>query len=95
ENIRKYLQYKISDFYGRNNYHVLIAKESKLLGFIIGDYYANSSFGVIEFLGVREESRGKGISKLLLNEFEMLIRADAKNCGEELKGIMIEVEDPQ
>ncbi|MGC8645223.1 MAG: GNAT family N-acetyltransferase [Thermoplasmata archaeon] len=94
ENIRKYLRYKTTDFYGKNNYHVLIAKESKIIGFLIGDYYANSSFGIIEFLGVHREFRGRGVSNLLLEKFEVLVEEDAKKCGNDLKGFMIEVEDP-
>ncbi|MGC8516151.1 MAG: GNAT family N-acetyltransferase [Thermoplasmata archaeon] len=95
ENIRKYLFYKTTNFYGKNNYHVIIARESKIVGFLIGDYYENSSFGIIEFIGVDKEFRGRGLSKLLLRAFEISVEEDAKNSGNKLNGFMIEVEDPQ
>lgn len=95
ENIKKHLLYKTTGFYSQNNYHVIIAKKTGIVGFLVGYYYNSSSFGFIESIGVDKGVRGKGISGLLLKEFEMLANRDSRNSVNGLNGIMVEVEDPQ
>lgn len=95
EKIKKYLLYKTTGFYGHDNYHIIIAKETDIVGFIIGYYYHSSSFGIIESIGVDEGTRGKSISRILLTEFEILAKNDAINSTNLLNGLMVEVEDPQ
>ncbi|WP_338602800.1 GNAT family N-acetyltransferase [Sulfolobus tengchongensis] len=94
ENLKKYLSLKETSYYGQNNYHILIAKtEGKVIGFVIGDYYAEASVGIIEFLAVAEEFRGKGLGSMLEKAFVEKVSEDAKKVGKEVKGILIEVED--
>ena len=96
ENLERYLTLKAGDYYGDNSYHVLVMRmEGRVVGFAIGDYYADPSVGVIEFLGVEEGRRGRGLGSALEEEFVRRVSADAAALGKELRGIFIEVEDPE
>jgi GNAT superfamily N-acetyltransferase len=96
ENLERYLTLKAGDYYGDNSYHVLVMKvDGRVVGFAIGDYYADPSVGVIEFLGVEDGHRGRGLGSALEEEFVRRASADAAALGKELRGIFIEVEDPE
>ncbi|MGC8555943.1 MAG: hypothetical protein ACP5NG_02890, partial [Conexivisphaera sp.] len=60
-----------------------------------GDYYSDPSVGVIEFLGVEEVNRGRGLGSALEEEFVRRVAEDARHAGRELRGIFVEVEDPE
>ncbi|MGC9071209.1 MAG: GNAT family N-acetyltransferase [Acidilobus sp.] len=94
ENLERYLKLKETDYYGDNAYHVIVALLSgDVIGFVIGDYYAEPSVAVIEFLGVREDMRGMGFGRLLESEFVRTAMSDASRVRRELRGVFIEVED--
>ena len=96
ENILKYLRLKKTDFYGKNNYHVLILKiNKKISGFLIGDYYFRSGISVIEFLGIEDKYRGKSYSKILFKKFLEVVEQDSIKANAKLNGILIEVEKPE
>ncbi|MFP3284710.1 MAG: GNAT family N-acetyltransferase [Nitrososphaeria archaeon] len=96
ENLERYLALKSTDYYGDNDYHVIIARiGGKIVGFAIGDYYSEPSVGVIEFLGVDDSFRGRGLGSLLEGEFVRRASADASALGKDLRGIFVEVEDPE
>ena len=98
ENILKYLSLKKTEFYGKNNYHILILKlkfNKNIIGLLIGDYYYDSGISFIEFIGVVNEYRSKGFAKLLFNKFIEISRNDADRVKSNLNGILIEVERPE
>lgn len=96
ENLERYLTLKAGDYYGDNSYHVLVMRmDGRVVGFAIGDYYGDPSVGVIEFLGVDEGYRGRKLGSALEEEFVRRASADAAALGKELRGIFIEVEDPE
>jgi len=90
ENLRKCLSLKNSNFYGNNAYHIFCLKDKGYIaGFIIGDYYSDQNSGVIEFVVVKSEYRGKGLAKNLIEYFMAKIKKDA---GKDIDGIYCEVD---
>lgn len=90
ENLQKYLSLKNSNFYGENAYHLFCLEDGGYIaGFIIGDYYSDPNSGVIEFVAVKPEYRGKGFAKNLIGYFMTAIKKDA---GKDLDGIYCEVD---
>lgn len=95
ENIRRYLALKAQGWYGRNNYHVVVAQRREQgIGLSISDYLAVPKAGVIEFLVVAGEARGEGFGAKLLAKTEALFVADAARNGDALSCIAAEMNDP-
>jgi GNAT superfamily N-acetyltransferase len=95
QNILKTLKLTESGRYGGNDYRVLTLLESgKIIGGAIIDYFVRSRCGVIEFLLVDRESRGKGYSKIIMNRIEEILKESARERGEELAGMFGEAEIP-
>jgi GNAT superfamily N-acetyltransferase len=95
ENMHDYLRLKRTDWYGANNYHILVATVAgRPVGCIIADYLAESNSGVIEFLTVAPPWRHGGIGRALRIEIEKLLAADAgRTCGA-LDYVAAEMNDP-
>jgi GNAT superfamily N-acetyltransferase len=68
-NIARYLALREEGWYGRNNYHVVLAcRGDTVLGGCILDYFAEPNAGVIEFLFTIAAARGLGVGRALLAE---------------------------
>lgn len=96
ENMRTYLRKKAEGWYGRNNYHILVARDGEvLLGGVVCDYLAEPNAGVIEFLFIAQTARRRGLGKRLHDETERLLEADAVTAGyAELAYVIAEMNDP-
>jgi len=87
---------KPSGWYGLNNYHIVVAElDGRVAGLCVSDYAANANTGIIEFLVVVPEERGRSIGKQLLGFTENLFVADAfRACKKRPNGIVAEMNDP-
>lgn len=96
ENMANYLRLKAEGWFGSNNYHILlIMQDDQPIAGSITDYLAEANTGVIEFLLVAPECRGRGIAKQLLEFTEATLKKDAKNSlGRDLDLIVGEMNDP-
>ena len=78
-----------------SGYHVVLAiAGGSPAGCTITDYFASSNTGVIEFLVVAPEMRGRGIGSQLLRDAEERLSADAEQRGHTLAFIAAEINDP-
>jgi GNAT superfamily N-acetyltransferase len=97
ENMVAYLRLKTEGWYGMNNYHIVILQDDagNIAGGMVADYFERSNVGVIEFVVVAPELRGRGLGKLLLREISQRLEADSRRAGHAgLNGICAEVNDP-
>lgn len=96
ENILKTLSAVRDGSYGSNTYHfIALLIDGKIKAIQVGDYYSDSSICVGEFLGISDELKGTDYGRLLFDFFVDLARGDAKRLHKTLKGMIIEVEDPE
>ncbi len=94
-NIEAYLELKENGWYGRNNYHVVVAyRNDEIVGGCILDYLAEPNAGMIEFLFTVPAVRGGGIGHALLTEAERLAAVDARRVGQALQWMAAEMNDP-
>jgi GNAT superfamily N-acetyltransferase len=94
-NIARYLALKDEGWYGRNNYHVVLAcRGNTVLGGCILDYLEQPNAGVLEFLFTVTAERGQGVGRALLAEAERLATIDASRAGRGLAWIAAEMNDP-
>ena len=94
-NMTDYLRRKAQGWYGKNNYHLLIAFEGgRPCGGAISDYLADANAGAIEFLVVDAQQRGSGLGLSLLQRTEALLGEDAKRAGKQLDCVVAEMNDP-
>ncbi len=97
ENMESYLrERKPAGWYGKNNYHIVVAElGGGAAALCVADYVAAANVGIIEFLVVAPELRGRGIGQLMLDHVEALGEADARRAhGSGLRGIVAEMNDP-
>ncbi|HEY1049250.1 MAG TPA: GNAT family N-acetyltransferase [Prosthecobacter sp.] len=101
ENMRNYLRLKAEGWYGQNNYHILLGYEGtaeapgELVAACVSDYFYLPNTGVIEFLLVAPETRGKGYGKGMLDEITRVFHADARRVGHAgADYVMGEMNDP-
>lgn len=96
DNMVGYLRLKQEGWYGRNNYHIVIAlaDEQPVAG-SISDYLAAADAGVVEFLFVTDAFRRRGIGRTLLEHTHVLLERDALSRSERpLACIVAEMNDP-
>jgi GNAT superfamily N-acetyltransferase len=95
-NMKGYLAAKARGWYGKNNYHIVVAEiDGVPVGGAVIDYLAKPNVGVIEFLFLGKRHRGKGLGHALLKSTIRLLRADARErTGRPLAAIVAEMNDP-
>ncbi len=95
-NMRGYLSAKARGWYGPNSYHVVVAElDGRPIGGAVSDYLAAPNAGVVEFLFVVPDARGRGIGRALLDETLRLLRADARASDRgPLTAVVAEMNDP-
>lgn len=96
-NMENYLRLKEQGWYGRNNYHILLAEDESgsIVAGIIADFLAKPNCGIIEFIVIDPVLRGQGLGRQLLTEITACFQADAIRAGNSaLDGICGEVNDP-
>jgi ribosomal protein S18 acetylase RimI-like enzyme len=69
--------------------------EAKSLAMARYSYDGDTAFGYLMYLGVAPEVRSRGIGGALYGEILRRLQAHAKAAGRVLRGMVIEVEDPQ
>jgi GNAT superfamily N-acetyltransferase len=96
ENMERYLRLKAQGWYGRNDYHILLATEAeKPLAGAVADFFAEAVAGVIEFLVVAPSARRLGLGRAMHERIEHLLITDAREqLGRELSFIAAEMTDP-
>ena len=95
-NMAGYLRLKEHGWYGANDYHIVLAFVGDLLaGAVIADYLAEPAAGVIEYLLVSPDVRGRGVGRALMDHIEAVLAADASAGGRELAGVVAEMNDPR
>ncbi len=96
KNIKEYLNRKEKGWYKKNNYHVVILLDGdKPIGGSISDYLDEANAGVIEYIVIQPDYRGKGLGGQLLEQTERLLHEDADNSrGRPLDWIVSEMDDP-
>jgi GNAT superfamily N-acetyltransferase len=96
ENIKEYLHRKEAGWYGNNNYHVLVMLDGdKPIGGSIFDYLVEPNAGVIEYIIVQPDLRGRGYGGRLMEQTERLLHEDSeKSRGRRLDWIVGEMDDP-
>lgn len=96
ENMLQYLRLKVDGWYGLNNYHIVLGyDEDVLVSACVSDYFHTGNTGVIEFLLVSPQTRGKGYGRQMLNEMHRIFDADARRASHSgVDYIMGEMNDP-
>ncbi len=95
QNITRYLELKAEGWYGRNNYHVVVAyRGESAVGGCILDYLDEPNAGVIEFVFAAASVRGEGVGRRLMAEAQRLAAQDAQRHGRALQWIAAEMNDP-
>ncbi len=96
ENMLEYLRLRAAGWYGANNYHILLLTEDdRPVAAAVSDYLAIPNTGVIEFLIVADDCRGKGFGRKLFDATEALLQQDASRHQQPaLAAIVIELNDP-
>lgn len=81
-----------------NYYCILALMGRKIVGGLIGDYFAKSNSGVIEFIVVSRDVRRQNIGTSLINNFIDFCNKDARRPKKSINGIdycFFEVENPE
>lgn len=96
-NMIEYLRRRASGWYGRNNYHILLAMaDGQPVGAAVVDYLAEPNVGVIEFLLTAPAARRSGIGRAVLDRTERLLDQDARRSnGRPLSAVIAEMNDPR
>jgi len=95
-NMKRYLGLKAQGWYGKNNYHILLAElDGEPIGGSVFDYLAAPNAGVIEFLFIGAAHRLRGFGKALLEETARILERDARRAAAKpLAAIVAEMNDP-
>lgn len=96
-NIEEYLRLRDKGWYGRNDYHVIVAldKDGVPVGGSISDYLVKPNAGVIEFLFVDPLRRVGGLGRRLLEETERHLHTSAiRSTGRCADWVLGEMDDP-
>lgn len=100
ENMKGYLTAKRDGWYEslgeKNSYHILLGEaDGRVVAAAIFDYLACPNVGILEFILVSEELRGRGFGGRVHREVERILGQDAQRAGYvSLDGIVIEMNDP-
>jgi len=96
DNIRFYLNNAEKLRAIKCNYHILACIiGDKIVGGLIGDYYASCNSCLIEYIATDYNYRGMGVSKKMLEYFYSLQKKNAINNGKrEIDYIFVECENP-
>src|SRR4029077_6881574 len=82
ENMERYLALKAQGWYGRNNYHILLAAEDgRPVVCVILAQPAAANAGVLEFLVVAPHRRGVGLGTRVFGQAEQHLEQDAQRAG--------------
>src|SRR5262245_18719712 len=82
ENMINYLRQRSAGWYGKNNYHILLVlDDGKPCGMAVADFLAEPNAGVIEFLTIGRQARGRGLGRFLLDAIEEKLATDARSAG--------------
>jgi len=95
--MKEYLQLKEQGWYGKNDYHIIVAvdAEDRPVGGSISDFLEKPNAGVIEFLFISPEQRLKGLGRRLLEETERMLHHSAqRSLGRPLDWVIGEIDDP-
>lgn len=99
DNMLDYLKKKQLGWYAENNYHILLLankETNEIIGGSILDYLKKPNCGVIEFITVRKEYRGKGYGETIYKETLEVLRKDAaKTKNKSLDWVICEVNNPK
>jgi GNAT superfamily N-acetyltransferase len=95
-NMKRYLRLKAQSWYGRNNYHIVLAElGGEPIGGSVFDYLAAPNAGIIEFLFIGAAHRLKGLGRSLLDETARILERDAREAAAQpLAAIVAEMNDP-
>jgi len=95
-NMIEYLRLREQGWYGRNNYHIILAsRNGDTVGCSIMDYFAGPNVGMIEFLMVVPAARNTGVGRVILAETEHALESDAATkTGTPLAHVFAEINDP-
>jgi len=95
-NMKRYLKLRREGWYGRNNYHIILALDGDhTVGASVSDYLATPNCGVIEFLLVAKALWGAGIGKRLHEATIAAFHEDARRVGYGgADAVVIELNDP-
>lgn len=89
------LSKKKTDFFGKNEYHILIIlnSDNNVLGGIIYDYFSETNTGLIEYIVSSKEAKRQGIASFAFSTACDLLNKDAiKNGFSRVNFIVCEVE---
>lgn len=95
-NMIGYLRLREQGWYGRNNYHIILASRNGVtVGCSVMDYFADANVGMIEFLMVVPAARHSGVGRAILAETERVLDADAvAKTGAPIAHVFAEINDP-
>ncbi|WP_328617015.1 GNAT family N-acetyltransferase [Amycolatopsis sp. NBC_00355] len=95
-NMIEYLRLREQGWYGRNNYHIILASMNGVtVGCSVIDYFAGTNVGMIEFLMVVPAVRNTGVGRAILAETERVLNSDATaETGTPLAHLFAEINDP-
>jgi GNAT superfamily N-acetyltransferase len=95
-NMKKYLKLREEDWYGSNNYHIILGFDGdRAVAGSVSDYLATPNCGVIEFLLVDRSAQGTGNGRKVHDATLKALDADARRNGRDaIDGIVIELNDP-
>lgn len=77
-----YLALREAGGYGENNYHIILGYEGeKVVAACVADYVRNDNAGIIEFIMVDPDTRGKGYGRQMFDYMEGVFHGDARKAG--------------
>jgi GNAT superfamily N-acetyltransferase len=96
KNMWKYLKLKRDGWYGKNNYHIVLAKmDGRTVAGRIFDYLDRPNVGVAEFRCVAPAFQKQGVGKRLWDHTDNLLIQDAIRAGHETCDYVVgEINDP-
>jgi GNAT superfamily N-acetyltransferase len=96
ENMLRFLELKREGWYGPNGYHIALMLDGEsVVAASVSDYFDDPNCGVIEFILVDAQARGRGLGRRMHEATLALLQADARSSGRAgLDFMFIELNDP-